>query len=103
MKTHRRYPGPGAIHGFFSRELASALTIAARKVVAFQTPGAGWGAIEQDPEFTLPRDFAPRDLDRDVAIRRPDWSRSTAITVPRCDRATFRDEIVYNNAFVSPG
>jgi len=36
-------------------------------VVSFQTLDSGWGAIEQEVEFSEPRDFVPRDLTRDVA------------------------------------
>lgn len=55
------------MHGFFSRDLPAALTIESGDVVVFQTLDAGWGAVEQEPGFTEPRDFTPRDLSRDVA------------------------------------
>src|SRR5215467_311918 len=67
MTRHHLHPGRGALHGFFSRELAPALTIEPGDLVAFQTLDAGWGAVEQESGFIEPRDFTPRDLARDVA------------------------------------
>src|SRR5262249_9207509 len=55
------------LHGYFSRELAPALTIESGDVVSFQTLDSGWGAIEQEVGFSEPRDFVPRDVTRDVA------------------------------------
>jgi acetamidase/formamidase len=52
------------LHGYFSRELAPALTIDSGDVVSFQTLDAGWGAIEQEAGFSEPRDYIPRDLAR---------------------------------------
>ncbi len=60
-------PAPRALHGYFSRELAPALTIDSGDVVSFQTLDAGWGAIEQEAGFSEPRDYIPRGLARDVA------------------------------------
>src|SRR5262245_12242341 len=60
-------PPPRALPGYFSRELAPALTIDSGDVVSFQTLDSGWGAIEQEVGFSEPRDFVPRDLTRDVA------------------------------------
>jgi acetamidase/formamidase len=67
MANHHLDPAPRALHGYFSRELAPALTIDPGDVVSFRTLDAGWGAIEQDAGFSEPRDFIPRDLARDVA------------------------------------
>jgi acetamidase/formamidase len=67
MAKHHLDPAPRALHGFFSRELAPALTIDSGDVVSFQTLDSGWGAIEQEVGFSEPRDFVPRDLTRDVA------------------------------------
>ena len=66
-RHHKLFAAPGTLHGFFSRELPPALTIDAGDAVTFQTLDSGWGAIEQDPGFIEPRDFVPRDLQRDVA------------------------------------
>src|SRR5262249_48671076 len=67
MARHHLDPAPRALHGYFSRELAPALTIDSGDVVSFQTLDSGWGAIEQEVGFSEPRDFVPRDLTRDVA------------------------------------
>jgi hypothetical protein len=67
MARHHLDPAPRALHGYFSRELAPALTIDSGDVVSFQTLDAGWGAIEQEAGFSEPRDYIPRDLARDVA------------------------------------
>ena len=67
MAKHHLDPAPRALHGFFSRELAPALTIDSGDVVSFQTLDSGWGAIEQEVGFSEPRDFVPRDVTRDVA------------------------------------
>ena len=67
MAKHRLDPAPAALHGYFSRELAPALTIESGDVVLFQTLDSGWGAVEQEAGFSEPRDFTPRDLARDVA------------------------------------
>src|SRR5215831_14169959 len=67
MARHHLDPAPRALHGFFSRELAPALTIDSGDVVSFQTLDSGWGAIEQEVAFSEPRDFVPRDVTRDVA------------------------------------
>ena len=67
MAKHHLDPAPWALHGYFSRELAPALTIDSGDVVSFQTLDSGWGAIEQQAGFSEPRDFVPRDLARDVA------------------------------------
>ena len=67
MARHHLDPAPRALHGYFSRELAPALTIDSGDVVSFQTLDAGWGAIEQEAAFSKPRDFVPRDVTRDVA------------------------------------
>ena len=67
MAKHHLDPAPRALHGYFSRELAPALTIDSGDVVSFQTLDSGWGAIEQEVAFSEPRDFVPRDLTRDVA------------------------------------
>ena len=67
MARHHLDPAPRALHGYFSRELAPALTIHSGDVVSFQTLDAGWGAIEQEAGFSEPRDYIPRDLARDVA------------------------------------
>src|SRR5262245_35953512 len=67
MARHHLDPAPRALHGYFSRELAPALTIDPGDVVSFQTLDAGWGTIEQEAGFSEPRDYIPRDLARDVA------------------------------------
>src|SRR5262249_35468257 len=67
MAKHHLDPAPRALHGYFSRELAPALTIDSGDVVSFQTLDSGWGAIEQEVGFSEPRDFVPRDVTRDVA------------------------------------
>ena len=67
MAKHQLDPAPAALHGYFSRELAPALTIESGDVVLFQTLDSGWGAVEQEAGFSEPRDFTPRDLARDVA------------------------------------
>jgi acetamidase/formamidase len=67
MTRHHLGPASKALHGYFSRELGPALTINSGDVVSFQTLDAGWGAVEQEPGFSEPRDFIPRDLTRDVA------------------------------------
>src|SRR5262249_20031630 len=67
MAKHHLDPAPRAVHGYFSRELAPALTIDSGDVVSFQTLDSGWGAIEQEVGFSEPRDFVPRDVTRDVA------------------------------------
>src|SRR5437899_7044119 len=67
MTLHRLGPAAGTVHGIFSRELAPALTIASGDTVVFQTLDAGWGALEQAPDFTVPKAFTPRDLTRAVA------------------------------------
>ncbi|CAN5907207.1 acetamidase/formamidase family protein [soil metagenome] len=67
MPLHRLSPAAGTVHGFFSRDLSPALTIGSGDSVVFQTLDAGWGAPEQEPDFTVPAAFAPRDLTRDVA------------------------------------
>src|SRR5262249_46712374 len=71
MARHHLDPAPRALHGYFSRELAPALTIDSGDVVSFQTLDAGWGAIEQEAGFSEPQDYIPRDLARDVAHPRP--------------------------------
>jgi acetamidase/formamidase len=55
------------VHGFVSRDLAPALSIDSGDRVVFQTLDSGWGAVEQIRNFSEPREFAPRDLRRDVA------------------------------------
>jgi acetamidase/formamidase len=73
MARHHWDPTPRALHGYFSRELAPALTIDSGDVVSFQTLDSGWGAIEQEAGFSEPRDYIPRDLARDVhALLRDD-------------------------------
>lgn len=67
MALHRLSPAAGTVHGFFSRELTPALNITSGDSVVFQTLDAGWGALEQEPGFTVAKAFAPRDLARDVA------------------------------------
>src|SRR5215470_10957373 len=67
MAKHHLDPAPWALHGYFSRELAPALTIDSGDVVSFQTLDSGWGAIEQEVGFSELRDFVPRDVARDVA------------------------------------
>ena len=67
MALHRLGPAAGTVHGIFSRELAPVLSIASGDSVVFQTLDAGWGALEQEPGFIVPKVFAPRDLARDVA------------------------------------
>src|SRR5262249_7615698 len=67
MAKHHLDSAPRALHGYFSRELAPALTIDSGDVVSFQTLDSGWGAIEQEVGFSEPRDFVPRDVTRDVA------------------------------------
>jgi acetamidase/formamidase len=67
MAKHHLDPAPQALHGYFSRELAPALTIDSGDVVSFQTLDSGWGAIEQEMGFSEPHDFVPRDVTRDVA------------------------------------
>jgi acetamidase/formamidase len=67
MTIHRLGPAASSAHGIFSRELAPALSIASGDTVVFQTLDAGWGALEQEPGFTVPKAFSPRDLTRDVA------------------------------------
>jgi acetamidase/formamidase len=67
VAVHRLAPADGTVHGIFSRELAPALTIASGDTVIFQTLDAGWGALEQEPGFTVPKAFSPRNLARDVA------------------------------------
>ena len=78
MARHHLDPAPRALHGFFSRELAPALTIESGDVVSFQTLDSGWGAIEQEAGFSEPRDFVPRDVTRDVAHALAVRWRSTA-------------------------
>ena len=41
MARHHLDPAPRALHGFFSRELAPALTIESGDVVSFQTLDSG--------------------------------------------------------------
>jgi len=65
-KVHRLGPEQGA-HGFVSRDVKSVLAIDPGDTVVFQTLDAGWGAIEQPPNFSEPEDFSPRDLNQDVA------------------------------------
>ena len=65
-KLHHLHPEEG-VHGFVSRDLAPALSIDAGDRVVFQTLDSGWGAVEQIRNFSKPREFCPRDLDRDVA------------------------------------
>jgi acetamidase/formamidase len=61
------------LHGYFSRELAPALTIDTGDVVSFQTRDSGWGAIEQEAGFREPRDYISRETWRDVhALLRDD-------------------------------
>jgi acetamidase/formamidase len=67
MALHRLSPAAGTVHGIFSRELTPVLTIASGDTVVFQTLDAGWGALDQEPGFIVPRAFTPRDLSRDVA------------------------------------
>ena len=57
MARHHLDPAPRALHGYFSRELAPALTIDSGDVVSFQTLDAGWGAIEQEAGFSEPQDY----------------------------------------------
>ena len=64
---YRLIPGPGTIHGYFSSALAPALIIQSGDSVEFQTVDAGWGAIEQEADFTEPKSFTPRDVKRDNA------------------------------------
>ena len=66
-RHHQLLAAPGALHGFFGRDVPPALTVDSGDTVAFQTLDSGWGAIEQEPGFVEPRDFVPRDLQRDVA------------------------------------
>ena len=67
MTRHYLGPAPETLHGYFSRELEPALIIDSGDVVTFQTLDLGWGAIEQEPGFSEPHDFTPRDLAHDVA------------------------------------
>jgi acetamidase/formamidase len=67
MAIYHLQPVPRALHGFFSRDLPPALTSDPGDVVVFQTLDAGWGAVRQEPGFTEPINFTPRDLSRDVA------------------------------------
>lgn len=67
MTRHYLGPAPETLHGYFSRELEPALIIDSGDVVTFQTLDSGWGAIEQEPGFSEPHDFTPRDLAHDVA------------------------------------
>src|ERR1700681_784046 len=67
MRRHYLGPAPKTLHGYFSRELEPALIIDSGDVVTFQTLDSGWGAIEQEPGFSEPYDFTPRDLAHDVA------------------------------------
>lgn len=66
MAIYHLQPVPRALHGFFSRDLPPALTSDPGDVVVFQTLDAGWGAVRQEPGFTEPINFTPRDLSRDV-------------------------------------
>jgi acetamidase/formamidase len=66
MAKHHLDPAPWALHGYFSCELAPALTIDSGDVVSFRTLDSGWGAIEQEVGFSEPRDFVPRDVTRDA-------------------------------------
>ena len=65
-KLHHLHPEEG-VHGFVSRDLAPALSIDSGDRVVFQTLDSGWGAVEQIRNFSKPREFRRRDLDRDVA------------------------------------
>jgi hypothetical protein len=65
-KLHHLNPEKG-VHGFVSRDLAPALSIDSGDRVVFQTLDSGWGAVEQIRNFSRPREFRPRDLNRDVA------------------------------------
>ena len=78
MARHHLGPAPRALHGYFYRELAPALTIDSGDVVSFQTLDSGWGAIEQEVGFSEPRDFVPRDVTRDAAHALAGPGRSTA-------------------------
>jgi len=55
------------VHGFVSRDVKPALTIDPGDTIVFQTLDSGWGAIEQTANFSEPKEFSPRDLNRDVA------------------------------------
>jgi len=65
-KVHHLSPEQG-VHGFVSRDVKPALTIDSGDTVVFQTLDSGWGAFEQSAHFTEPKEFSPRDLNRDVA------------------------------------
>jgi acetamidase/formamidase len=71
MAMHHLDPVPRALHGYFSRELAPALTIDSGDVVSFQTLDAGWGAIEQEASSASPE-----------TISRETWRATSLILWP---------------------
>jgi hypothetical protein len=59
MAHHRLPPAPGTVHGILSRDFAPALSITPGDIVDFQTLAVGWGVLEQEPGFVVPRSFTP--------------------------------------------
>ena len=65
MNLHELGPGPGTVHGYFSRDLPPVLTVDPGHRIRVRTLDAGWGRIEQADPFAPPEKFARPDPERD--------------------------------------
>lgn len=61
MTIHTIEPQPNTLHGYFSSELPSVLSIESGDIIRYRTLDAGWSDIEQKTPFDKPKKSLERD------------------------------------------